>query len=202
MEGDGQLTQEAKFFGSRPSALDWSDLQRQKEEEEAREKRNAGPADPRDSGFDMSLYQSPEYYNQMMELLPRDVRPFHLYNVVEAMKPAYALRGGAMVLDLCCGTGWACLSLAASHPGVFFVGVDNSEPMLQVAREQATRMGLSNVFFICANAELLVFEDLRIPATITRGRRHFDAVSALGSLCCPLVASGEQSCHGPLCVVP
>jgi len=138
--------------------------------------KNASPVDSRDSGEDMSLYQSPEYYDQQMKLLPPDIRPFHLHNAVEAMKKAEALRPGALVLDLCCGTGWAALSLAAAHPGVFFVGVDNSEQMLQVARERASAAGMRNVFFICCNAETLLWSDFRIPEEISRGRRLFDAV--------------------------
>ena len=114
----------------RPDARDYSRLQKQKEEEE--KWRSVAPSDPRDSGVDMSLYQSPEYYVHHMKLLPPEIRPFHLHHATLALKKVEAVRPGGLVLDLCCGTGWASLALAAAHPHVFFVGVDNSNPMLQV----------------------------------------------------------------------
>jgi len=175
----GNHTQEAKFFGGRPDAVDMNRMIKDKEDKEALA--HAGPSDPRDSGADMSLYQSPEYYDQQMKLLPPEIRPFHLAVAEKALAEAGCLRPMSINLDLCCGTGWASLSLAASYPGVFFVGVDDSEAMLQVARERATNSGLRNVFFICGDAEMLRFNDLRIPIEITKGRQHFDGViSAFG----------------------
>jgi len=176
----GKDTQEAKMFGGRPDAHDFTRLQKETEEREAL--RNSGPADPRDSGEDMTLYQTPEYYDKHMELLPPEVRTFHLQSAELKMKEAEALRPGSIVLDLCCGTGWGAINYGLAHPGVFFIGIDNSEPMLEVARERATKNGMRNVFFINADAEMLTWNALRIPETISKGRRYFDAVVSVFGL--------------------
>jgi len=177
---DGLDTQEARLFGRRPDGMDMSRVQKEHDEREAL--RSSGPSDPRDSGADMSLYQTPEYYDKQMELLPPEVRAWHLRAAETKMREAETLRPGSLVLDLCCGTGWASLSYARTYPGVFFIGVDNSEVMLQVARERAAKDGLGNVFFICADAETLIWNQLRIPPEISKGRRCFDAIISVFGL--------------------
>lgn len=52
---------------------------------------------------------------------------------------ASALRPGERALDVCCGTGDLAFALADSCAGAEVIGLDFSEPMLQVARTKAAR---------------------------------------------------------------
>lgn len=63
------------------------------------------------------------------------------------------IRPGDTVLDLACGPGPLLLELAPLYPDCQFIGVDLSQPMLAVLREQADARGLRNV-------EIL-YEDIR-----------------------------------------
>ena len=51
------------------------------------------------------------------------------------------------ILDLCTGSGCIATSLALALPEAHVVGVDISEPVLAVARDNATRLGALNVEF-------------------------------------------------------
>lgn len=65
---------------------------------------------------------------------------------------------GERALDLCCGTGDLALALAAK--GADSVGLDFSEPMLQVAREKAKgRSSISRIEFICGDAQQIPFPE-------------------------------------------
>ncbi|MBX9847961.1 MAG: class I SAM-dependent methyltransferase [Rhodocyclaceae bacterium] len=72
------------------------------------------------------------------------------------------IRPGDTVLDLACGPGPLLLELAPLYPDCKFIGVDLSQPMLAVLREQANARGLRNV-------EIL-YEDIRTLPSL-RGRQ-------------------------------
>jgi ubiquinone/menaquinone biosynthesis C-methylase UbiE len=73
---------------------------------------------------------------------------------VARLEPAPGMR----VLDVCCGTGASALPAArAVGPGGEVVGVDLSEPMVELARAKAKDAGLRNLTFVRGDA--LEFRD-------------------------------------------
>ena len=92
-----------------------------------------------------------------------------------------ALRPGAHVLDVCCGSGASAIPAAlAVGPTGRVVGVDLAENLLELARTKAQRLRVTNVEFRCAD-----FESLD-PATET-----YDAVICVfGVFFVPDMASG------------
>jgi SAM-dependent methyltransferase len=66
---------------------------------------------------------------------------------------ALDVRRGDMVVDVGCGTG-LCLPLLQERIGAegVIIAVDESEPMLEIARARAEKFGWSNVTFIVATA--------------------------------------------------
>ncbi len=86
-----------------------------------------------------------------------------------------ALKPGDSALDVCCGTGDLTLELAGRvAPGGHVVGCDFSEPMLDLAREKATRHEASGVRFEWADALKLPYDAGRFDAvTVGFGVRNF-----------------------------
>jgi len=64
---------------------------------------------------------------------------YHLQQLSRMIRPADT------IVDLACGPGPLLLELAQLYPECRFIGVDLSEPMLAVLREQAAALKLSNV---------------------------------------------------------
>ncbi|MFM1767915.1 MAG: hypothetical protein RJA22_444 [Verrucomicrobiota bacterium] len=64
---------------------------------------------------------------------------------------------GQRALDVCCGTGD--VSLALARQGAEVVGVDFTEPMLEVARERGARPRAGAVQFLRGDAQQLPFPD-------------------------------------------
>jgi demethylmenaquinone methyltransferase / 2-methoxy-6-polyprenyl-1,4-benzoquinol methylase len=70
------------------------------------------------------------------------------------------LAAGDAALDVCCGTGDLSLELARCvAPGGHVVGCDFSEPMLDLAREKASSLGVSGLRFEWADALQLPYDD-------------------------------------------
>jgi len=82
---------------------------------------------------------------------------------------------GDSVLDVCCGTGDLAFELAKRvSPGGRVVGCDFSEPMLDLAREKATKAGAETVRFEWADALQLPYDAGRFDAvTVGFGVRNF-----------------------------
>lgn len=87
---------------------------------------------------------------------------------------------GDSALDVCCGTGDFAFDLArAVGPEGRVVGVDFAEPMLDIARAKARRIGLDRVEFTAGNALELPFEDGSFDCvTVGFGLRNVSDVSA------------------------
>ncbi len=97
------------------------------------------------------------------------------------------------VLDLGTGTGAIALSIAHARPDVEVVAVDASEAALQVARENAQRLGVRNVSFVQSDwfsalggqrFDLIVSNPPYIAADddhLARGDVRFEPLSALAS---------------------
>jgi demethylmenaquinone methyltransferase / 2-methoxy-6-polyprenyl-1,4-benzoquinol methylase len=84
------------------------------------------------------------------------------------------LRSGDSALDVCCGTGDLTIELASrvSSQGRV-VGSDFSEPMLDLAREKASRENVANARFEWADALSLPYDDGRFDAvTVGFGIRN------------------------------
>lgn len=102
-------------------------------------------------------------------------------------------RGVFRVLDLGTGTGAIALSIAHSRPGVEVVGVDASPAALEVARENAQRLGTGNASFIRSDwfsalsgqrFDLIVSNPPYIAAGdvhLSQGDVRFEPISALVS---------------------
>jgi ubiquinone/menaquinone biosynthesis C-methylase UbiE len=87
------------------------------------------------------------------------------------------------VLDVGCGTGATTLAAAVATRGDV-LGVDLSQPMLQVARARATALGRSNVRFEQADAQTHPFTPAGFDVVISRfGVMFFDdPVAAFANL--------------------
>ena len=90
------------------------------------------------------------------------------------------VRPGDAALDVCCGTGDFAFALArAAGPEGRVVGVDFSEPMLDIARAKARRTGLERSEFVPGNALELPFDDGTFDCvTVGFGLRNVSDVSA------------------------
>src|ERR1700709_273790 len=84
------------------------------------------------------------------------------------------LRPGDAALDVCCGTGDMALELAGRvAPGGHVVGCDFSEPMLDLARQNANQRGAGGVRFEWADALSLPYDAGRFDAvTVGFGVRN------------------------------
>ncbi|MBU1424486.1 MAG: peptide chain release factor N(5)-glutamine methyltransferase [Gammaproteobacteria bacterium] len=100
---------------------------------------------------------------------------------------------GIRVLDLGTGSGAIALSIAHSRPDVAVMAVDASEAALEVARENAQRLGIANVRFLQSDwfsalagqrFDLIVSNPPYIAAGdahLTQGDVRFEPMSALAS---------------------
>lgn len=98
---------------------------------------------------------------------------------------AVAIHGGERVLDVGCGAGD--LSLAAGEatgPEGRVVGIDLSDPMLEVARRRAAVAGLDNVSFVAGDAQTYEFGGSEYDVVVSRfGVMFFaDPVAAFSNL--------------------
>jgi SAM-dependent methyltransferase len=85
---------------------------------------------------------------------------------MEALLEAAAIGPGEQVLDVGCGTGATTRAAArAAGDGGRATGLDISEPLLGRARQRAVDDGITNVEFVCADAQVASLEE-----------RHFDLV--------------------------
>lgn len=104
------------------------------------------------------------------------------------------------VLDVGCGCGVT--TLAASRQAARAVGVDLSEPMLEVARTRMGQAGITNTAFLAADAQTHDFGRQTYTAVISRfGVMFFDdPVAAFSNLHRVLVPAGRLSfvCWQPL----
>jgi SAM-dependent methyltransferase len=87
-------------------------------------------------------------------------------------------RRPARVLDLACGTGEAALVFAAA--GCQVVGVDRSEPMLDIARGKARDAG-AQVTFVAADIRDLPIGDRRRPTTEAHNIGRWSAIGGRSS---------------------
>ncbi|MBT3331069.1 MAG: methyltransferase domain-containing protein [Rhodospirillaceae bacterium] len=120
--------------------------------------------------------------------------PTHLYVVgrLHGLDPV-AMDGApaapvARVLELGCGAGGNLLPMAASLPGVEFVGVDLSGPQIDLARVAAVTAGINNVEFLAGDA---------LSALDGRGDLSFDYIILHGLY--SWVSAAVQDALLPLC---
>ncbi len=87
----------------------------------------------------------------------------------EAMIQAAAVRPGEKILDVGCGCGGTTLRIA-QHAGAegHVTGVDISLPMLGLARDRASRQGLSNIEFHEGDAQIFNWNDASFDAAVSR----------------------------------
>jgi demethylmenaquinone methyltransferase/2-methoxy-6-polyprenyl-1,4-benzoquinol methylase len=129
------------------------------------------PASPRKDQALELFAELPRSYHRMGALLSFGQDPRWRRLLVRSIDP----RPGQRVLDVATGTGLVAFALAAR--GADVTGVDQSEAMLGVAREQLARHPLlaPRVRFIHAEAERLPFEDGEFDAlTFTYLLRYVD----------------------------
>lgn len=111
----------------------------------------------------------------------------------EAFFTAAAITAGARVLDVGCGTGEATREAARAATAGTAVGVDLSSAMLDVARRRASEVGLANVAFEQADAQIHPFEPASFDLVIGRTSAMFlgDRVAALTNIAAALRPSGR-----------
>jgi release factor glutamine methyltransferase len=78
-------------------------------------------------------------------LIPRPETEVLVDTVLPAVCAAIADRGEALVADLCTGSGCVALSIASECPGAMVLATDISPLAVEIAAENAARLGLSEV---------------------------------------------------------
>lgn len=115
-----------------------------------------------------------EYWVQQQERQDAVLAPF-IPRILEAAQIGPEDR----VLDIGCGCGATTRAAARAATGGRVLGVDISEPMLDVARRLATDDGLTNIEFMQANAQTASLGDPPYDVMISRfGVMFFDDASA------------------------
>jgi release factor glutamine methyltransferase len=84
----------------------------------------------------------------------------------------------ARVLDLCTGSGCVAVTLAKERPTTRVCGSDKSEGALAVARENAHRLGATNVWFITSD----LFENAAGPFELVTANPPYIATSEIPTL--------------------
>ena len=93
--------------------------------------------------------------------------------ITEAIIERAALGGADVVLDVGCGSG--AMAFEAARRARRVVGVDISEPLVQVGIERARRDAIDNVEFLVADAQTHPFEDGTFDVMISQfGLMFFD----------------------------
>lgn len=116
---------------------------------------------------------------------------------------AGAPKGGERVLDIGCGCGQTSLELAQRvAPAGQVLGVDISEPMLEVARRRGGEAGATNVSFLAADAQTQAFPPGGFDLAFSRfGVMFFDdPAAAFGNIAAALAPGGRLAfvCWRPM----
>ena len=110
------------------------------------------------SGDGVGYDQYPRFHSFMTELTEAKHRRVLVDNFLPSVdngKMVARLREGIRVCDLGCGQGLATMLMAREFPNSMFVGLDISEPALEIARSEAKKLGLDNLKFITRDAAAL-----------------------------------------------
>ena len=104
----------------------------------------------------------------------KEIRTWSLYtsrSIVSAVKRWGISSGKA--LDIGTGTGWLAIGFAQGLPGVHVVGLDLSDVVLKLARENAQESGVSSrVSFEKGDAQDMPFEDDTFDLVISSNTLH------------------------------
>jgi ubiquinone/menaquinone biosynthesis C-methylase UbiE len=104
----------------------------------------------------------------------KEIRTWSLYtsrSIVSAVKRWGISSGKA--LDIGTGTGWLAIGFAQRLPGVHVVGLDLSDVVLELARENAQERGVSSrVSFEKGDAQDMPFEDDTFDLVISSNTLH------------------------------
>ena len=93
--------------------------------------------------------------------------------ITDALLERAAITATDSVLDVACGSGASTLRVAPVARDV--LGVDISEPLLDVARERAHRAAIGNAEFVTADAQIHDFDERRFDIVISQfGLMFFD----------------------------
>ncbi len=110
------------------------------------------------------------------------------------------LRGDEVVLDVGTGTGHLAEILSQRLPNGYIIGIDQSQAMLKVARENIVKKDLSNYYVLKSYAEDIIFRDSLFEiAFLVISLHHFrDPMLALKEICRVLKRDGMLVLYEPL----
>lgn len=139
-----------------------------------------------------------ETWAALQDRLDRQIEPLGL-RAMDAGAP----KAGERVLDIGCGCGQTSLELAQRvAPAGQVLGVDISEPMLEVARRRGGEAGAANVSFLAADAQTQAFPPGGFDLAFSRfGVMFFDdPATAFGNIAAALAPGGRLAfvCWRPM----
>jgi len=110
------------------------------------------------------------------------------------------LRGDEIVLDVGTGTGHLAENLSHKLPDGYIIGIDQSQAMLMVARENIVEKNLSNYYVLKSDAEDIIFKDSIFEiAFLVISLHHFrDPLLALNEIYRVLKRDGTLVLYEPL----
>lgn len=112
----------------------------------------------------------------------RNWEPFvnsFLHPISNSLINKLSLNASSTVLDVATGMGEPGLSVASTLTEGKVIGVDISEKMLSISRENANRRGIMNFETVCCNASMMPFDDNSFEAILCRnGIMFFNDIAA------------------------
>jgi ubiquinone/menaquinone biosynthesis C-methylase UbiE len=104
-------------------------------------------------GIPFSAYpRFQQFMAQLSHARHRQVLVNHFLPQVDDGRLMARLDQGIRVCDLGCGQGVALQLMAGQFPAASFTGIDNDEPAIAQARNQAAELGLENTIFLVKDA--------------------------------------------------
>ncbi|MFQ6051919.1 MAG: class I SAM-dependent methyltransferase [Candidatus Hydrothermarchaeota archaeon] len=141
-----------------------------------------------------------EDYEKALEMDREFRKHKHREELFSKMINMLNLRGDEIILDVGTGTGHLAEILSQKLPNGYIIGIDQSQAMLKVARENIVKKNLSNYYVLKSHAEDIIFKDSTFEiAFLVISLHHFrDPMLALNEIYRVLKRDGTLVLYEPL----